>query len=189
MKKDKIYECLLMNGINMEKDVFDYGFMIFLTYMEYLLIIIPISLFMDISEYVIIFLLLFIPLRRYIGGYHMSTMKKCFVGSLILSLSIPMIAIKIEKIPFILSCFIFIICLTMTNRIGVLDHPNKRILAIEKKTYKKRAILIEIIYISLYLILYNTKYNCIGNIITLLFLFFIISFILSMKQNESNKVR
>ncbi|WP_071441496.1 accessory gene regulator B family protein [Traorella massiliensis] len=188
MKKDRIYEYLLMNGINMEKEVFDYGFMIFLTYMEYILIIIPISLFLDICEYVVIFLLLFIPLRRYIGGYHMSTMKKCFIGSLILALSIPMIAIKIGRIPFILSCFIFIICLTMTNRIGVLDHPNKRVLAIEKKVYGKRAELIEIIYIFLYLILYNTKYNYIGNIITLLFIFFIISFILSKKQNK-NKIQ
>ena len=45
--KNKLYNYLKNNNVDIEKDVFDYGFALFYSYSIYILFIIPISIFND----------------------------------------------------------------------------------------------------------------------------------------------
>ena len=59
--KNKLYNYLKNNNVDIEKDVFDYGFALFYSYSIYILFIIPISIFNDSIIEVFLFILLYIP--------------------------------------------------------------------------------------------------------------------------------
>ena len=69
--KNKLYSYLINNNISIEKDVFEYGFEYFYSYIIYLLVIIPISVFNHFTVEIIIFIILYIPIRKNIGGFHL----------------------------------------------------------------------------------------------------------------------
>lgn len=181
MNKDSIYLFLKKNGSSIEKDVYDYGVMIFTTYLKYLAVLIPFAFLFHIQKYVLLFLIFFIPLRRFIGGYHMKTMKACFFGSIALALILPIFALYLNKIPLSINFLVFIIVSYMTYKIGVIDHPNKRINNVEKDVYKKRAIIIEIIYFILISFFNYIEYYHVSNIILLILIFCIAGMFISCR--------
>ena len=179
MNRESFYKFLIDNGATIEKDVFDYGFSIFMTYLKYLIVLIPLSFLLHFQKQLIVFLILFIPLRRYIGGYHMKTMAACFIGSVILALSICIISLYMGKINLLFHALVFVICFIFTLKYGVIDHKNKKISEKEKKEYQKRAVMIETFYFILILFFNFTNYYYISNIIMLILFFFILSTCLS----------
>lgn len=179
MYKEKIYSLLQSNNISIEKDIFDYGFTIFITYLKYLAIIYPIAFILKIPYEVTIFILLFIPLRRYIGGYHLNNMTACLIASSMLAIIIPLIALSFN-IQIIFKFIFLIICVYITYKIGTIDHPNKQISIIEKKKYTNKSIEIELIY-SFISITVCYRFNYISNVIFLILIFCAISSIVSYK--------
>ena len=175
MNNDILYKILIDNGSTIEKDVIDYGYMILITYLKCLMVLMPLSLIFHIQKNLFMFFLFFIPLRRYIGGYHMDTMRSCFIGSVILALSISFLSAKLDRIPMFFHIGVFIICFLLTIIFGVVDHKNKNINVTEKKVYKKRAIMIEISYFFIWLFFSYTDYYDISNTLMLIMMFFIIS--------------
>ena len=78
---DKSAKILLknINNPNYEKEVYVYGIEIIASTLMNLLSIILLSLIVGDVKAGVIFLLFFIPLRLFAGGYHADTYGKCFV--------------------------------------------------------------------------------------------------------------
>lgn len=68
--RNRVYLLMKENNILIDEDIFGYGYSIFLQYFSYFLIVIPIALITNELFGMICFLLLFVPLRRYLGGFH-----------------------------------------------------------------------------------------------------------------------
>lgn len=171
MNRDKLFLLFKKNNINIEKDVFEYGLITLETYCKYLLFIIPISIFCGLFKEVMIFIILFIPVRRYLGGFHMKTMKACFYGSVVLAIVLPYFASIISFNSPIIFLVVDIICLYLSIKIGTIDHPNKKIDNDDKKKYTNKAFVIESTYIMLSLIAYLFSYIYVINVIMLILLF------------------
>ena len=178
MIKNKIRSILKNNNVFIDNDIFDYGFTILVTYLMYLLFIIPIALILSELFEVLLFIILFIPLRRYIGGFHFNNQYYCFIVSITLALILPYIVIRIV-LP--LSAIITIVIFTyiITYKIGVIDHYNKVLNEKEKHLYQKKSFYI----ITIYLIILCTsrffQFYYISQIITFIFIFNNISLIIS----------
>lgn len=89
--KNKLYSYLINNNISIEKDVFEYGFEYFYSYIIYLLVIIPISVFNHFTVEIIIFIILYIPIRKNIGGFHLKNKYHCLILSIIVTLFVPIL--------------------------------------------------------------------------------------------------
>ncbi|MEG0661490.1 MAG: accessory gene regulator B family protein [Anaerorhabdus sp.] len=172
--ENRVYNLLLLYGANIEKDVFSYGFITFLNYFVYLISIIPIAIAFNLIDKVIFFLIVFIPLRRYIGGFHFNSKLLCLIFSIIFTLSIPLLAIPLGKINIIIRACSLILGMIITCWIKAVDHPNKRISKKEKQLFTKRAILIELLYSMIILCFYNTSVYIYLNITYLTLLFCIL---------------
>ena len=79
--KNKIYTYLISNNVQIDQDVFDYGFSYFKKYIFYVFITIPFIIYFKLYLNVILFLVLFIPLRKYLGGYHFNNDVICILFS------------------------------------------------------------------------------------------------------------
>ena len=143
--KNKIYNYLMNNDIIVEKDVFEYGFDFFLSYLIYLLIIIPISILTDSFFEIILFIILYIPIRKNIGGFHLKNPYHCIILSSIVTLLIPYIQ---DYIPISYYFAISIIVLNFILYIMFIpvDCKEKQLSDIEKKSYKLLSLKIHALY-------------------------------------------
>ena len=63
-----IFNILKKNNIDIAEDLYHYGWSIFVHYLFYLIITLSIAVYYHCVFQTIIFLFLYIPLRKYIGG-------------------------------------------------------------------------------------------------------------------------
>lgn len=152
MNHSNFYKTLLKNNIQIDYDVYCYGIKILKSYFSLTLVSIPVLIYFDIFLEGILFLIFFIPLRRYSGGYHFNNSFLCFIFSFIIIFSISYLSAFIYNIPNIFQFFIFVLCVIANYKIGIIDHKNKRISIQEKKLFQKKIFHIEIFYVTLLLI-------------------------------------
>lgn len=163
--KDKLYKILLANNVKVDTDVYQYGTKILLTYFLFLTILIPISFILKIHTEVLLFLFVFTPLRRYLGGFHFSKNYLCLIFSLILIIMISYLSILTYINNLILKIFIFILLIFLTSKVRTVDHPNKRLTSVFITEYTKKSLFIEIIYCILSVIFHVLNYNTLSNIL------------------------
>lgn len=164
----KIYYFLIKNDINIDEDLFYYGWSIFMHYSIYLILTFLLSIYLNCCKLTIIFLLLYIPLRKYIGGFHFSNNVLCILFSIMVSLIFPYMSMNLIinfKVAILLELFLLI----ETIFIAPIDHINKRLTMTQIQMYKRKSILIEFIYICFSMISHICLFNEIINI-----LFFVI---------------
>lgn len=181
MIKIKVYELLKNNKINIDEDLFYYGWSTLKYYIIYLLMTLPILYYCHTLHYSIFFLIFYIPLRRYIGGFHFSNNLICLLFSSLITIITPIIAYT-YKIHLFISFLIFILLGIITYFIVPIDHPNKRISANEKKVYKKKAIKIELLYLSIFSVLFILSKNIYANLLCIINLISLISITISYIQ-------
>ena len=143
----KIYNILKKNDIKIDEDLFYYGWANFTHYFVYL-----------------IFLLLYIPLRRYIGGFHFSSNIICIFFSTLISIIPPLLS-KQFFVSFRLVILTSLILLIETFLIAPVDHKNKRLTNNQINLYKKKSIIIEFLYIGFIIISYKYSIHILINII------------------------
>lgn len=157
--ENKIYNYLVNNNIYLEKDVFEYGFEYFLSYLVYLLIVIPISILTDSFIEIMLFIILYIPIRKNIGGLHLKKRYHCLMLSIIITLVVPILTnyiflnIYLLLIPIILNTFLYIMFVPV-------DCKEKKLSQVEIKYYKIKSLILHLIYFTLYTFtfLYNIDF-------------------------------
>lgn len=153
--KNKIYNYLINNNITIEKDVFNYGFDFFYSYFIYLLFIIPISIFNSTFLSVILFVMLYIPIRKNLGGFHLKNKYYCIILSIFVTILAPYIS---NYIPVNYNSALFIIALNLIlyTVFIPMDCKEKLLSNKEKKFYKFLSLILHLIY-SFALILMCSK--------------------------------
>ena len=149
-----IYKVLIKNNIILDEDVFYYGWSILKQYFIFFLITIPISIYCGIIFETLSFLAIYIPLRRYIGGFHFNRKYVCTIVSSVVTIFASFISSKLQ-------CNLLLI--STTYLIAPVDHVNKRLSSQEKYIYKKKSIKIEIFYVFLVIFLFSfNRFNFIN---------------------------
>lgn len=124
-----------------DKELYAYGFNMLLTVSLNIISTIIIGLLFGMVFESIAFLVAYIPLRSYAGGYHARTPMRCYIISLLLIVLI-LLTLKLigESVLalFILSGIGTIICVTMSP----VEDVNKPLDEAEIKVYRKKAMII-----------------------------------------------
>ena len=160
----KIYNILKKNDIKIDEDLFYYGWANFTHYFVYLIFTFILAFYCNCFKQTIIFLLLYIPLRRYIGGVHFSSNIICIFFSTLISIIPPLLS-KQFFVSFRLVILTSLILLIETFLIAPVDHKNKRLTNNQINLYKKKSIIIEFLYIGFIIISYKYSIHILINII------------------------
>jgi accessory gene regulator B len=166
-----IFNILKKNNIDIAEDLYHYGWSIFVHYLFYLIITLSIAVYYHCVFQTIIFLFLYIPLRKYIGGFHFSNNIVCILISTTVSI-IPVLLSRYYNINIWIIILTSIILIIETILIAPIDHPNKRLNDKQLKLYKKTSLFIEIIYIGVIGLAKIYTFSTILN-----FIFLLISFL------------
>lgn len=154
------------NNVSLDKDVFEYGTKILNRYLKFLSLTLVFSIILCSVFELILFLMFFMPIRRYIGGLHLNDSKMCLIASFSISLLVSCIAQNINVSDIVFS--ILFICLTLLiYYFAPVDHPNKKISNIETKIYKFTALKISFIYLLVYFLFAYLRFKSICNVIFL----------------------
>lgn len=124
-----------------DKELYAYGFNMLLTVSLNIISTIIIGLLFGMVFESIAFLVAYIPLRSYAGGYHARTPLGCYIISLLLIVLILLTLRLIRESVlalFVLSTIGTIICVTMSP----VEDVNKPLDEAEIKVYRKKAMII-----------------------------------------------
>lgn len=124
-----------------DKELYEYGFNMLLTVSLNIISTIIIGLLFGMVFESIAFLVAYIPLRSYAGGYHARTPLRCYIISLLLIVLILLTLRLIRESVlalFVLSTIGTIICVT----ISPVEDVNKPLDEAEIKVYRKKAMII-----------------------------------------------
>lgn len=159
---DNIIDKQVKNKIIVEEEIniYRYGYFLLLEVLINIIISFFIGIvFKDINT-VLIFLILYIPLRTYSGGWHANKLWKCtFISSMILVLIeiISNYCLKyvslIHCIPIVVMCYIYILL------VSPIDTESKLLSEEEKKVYKKKVGVIIFVHIFIFLFFVYMKYE------------------------------
>lgn len=165
--KNKIFNYLINNNIHLERDVFEYGFEYFFSYLVYFLIVIPVSILTDSFIEIILFIILYTPIRKNIGGLHLKKQYHCLTLSIIITLFIPFLTkhiflnIYLLLIPMILNTFLYI-------KFVPVDCKEKKLSQLEIKYYKNKSLILHLIYFTLYTFSFFYNINLIFQVICII---------------------
>lgn len=148
---------------NIEYDVFEYGFVILLRYLVYILIMLPIVLYFCLTFQVFLFCIPYFLLRSCVGGIHLNNSYLCIISTVFVTLIIPWFAsiLYIKSIGIIL--FLYLIFVSSVKIIKVADHPNKMFTNNEKIILSKRAIVLILIELLISILSYIFNYKLLYN--------------------------
>jgi accessory gene regulator B len=132
-----------------DRNIYEYGAEIAISYFLNLLAIVTISFFMNMLIECIVFLIIFVPLKGYTGGYHASNYKICFVIS---CLTVTAVLFATKYVSMQISQFILILTMIIAGVsiyiLGPIEDKNKPITEKESIHYKgkiKSILIIEFI--------------------------------------------
>lgn len=138
---NKLYRLTKEYNINIEYDIFSYGFDILLKYLTVLIIVLIFTYINKTYWETIIFLTSFIYLRKYCGGFHLHSDIMCLTLSIVVSLIIPYLSTTFFP-NNIFNYFVISLFLIIFLKIGPQDCQNKQLSIKEKIHYKKLGICV-----------------------------------------------
>ncbi|MDF2542300.1 MAG: accessory protein regulator protein [Herbinix sp.] len=157
---NQITDKLVSDGIikEEEKELYAYGLQQGILILSNLAITIILSLLVGMLYQSILFLIAYLPLRVYGGGYHAKTQRKCFYYSVLLS-SVVLLVIKIIPVYTVLLVFLVISAGIIVYELSPVEDVNKPLDQVEIMIYRRktRSILLLEMMILLLLFLIDCK--------------------------------
>lgn len=170
-----------------EKNIYKYGAEITISSLLGILIIILISVILGKIQDGILFLLCFIPIRIYTGGYHMDTYLKCNVTFISVFFIILFLSYNIPKqFEFQIGIICLIISLIIISILSPIENKNKPLDHKEIKKYKKIGIFVSFLWSLIAIILFQFNIN-IFLLVSLTMLIIAILMIVEKIKNYKNK--
>ena len=161
---DKIISTQVEKEIISEQDIniYKYGYVLLYELFVNIVIAVVIGVATNRLGELLVFLLLYVPLRSFCGGWHADKLWKCTIYSnLMLILLCVTLSYEIIYSRTIIMVLIFIIGIIFVGICAPVWTQTKPISSKEKKVYKKRIILIQFIHcigICLLLLFGKNKY-------------------------------
>lgn len=131
-----------------DMELFHYGLKSLIKYIIFLIILIPICIYLNNLKESFIFLLLFILIRINVGGYHLNNAYTCLIVSVSLICIIPYLLIRYPLTSFI-SFILFFIGACILILCAPVAHDKKKITVSEQKYFKRKIKVLLIIYLLL----------------------------------------
>ena len=155
-----------------EREVYTYGLEVILLNGLLILVFLLISIFTKELLYFFTYLLCFIPLRKFSGGYHAKTSEKCFVYSIVMYI-FSIAAVKFLPLIYKPSCFL--VLLTVSALIIFIFSPivNKNNPLIKQQITRNRIISLILLSVDLallFFLFYSDNLKSAINIFTLILL-------------------
>ncbi len=138
-----------------DREIYEFGIRhIFVTILNIFTVFI-IGLTLDMTKEAMFFILSFIPLRIFAGGFHFNTPMKCYIFSSCFIAAV-LLAMRYYSIPLLIYCILYCISSALILIFAPVEDKNKPLEQIEKKVYRKRTIIVflteTIIVLALYLL-------------------------------------
>ena len=146
-----------------DKNIYLYGIQEGIILIENLIVTAVLGIFFGHIIETLIFLIAYIPLRSFSGGYHALNQKRCFVYSILLILFIQIYLAWFNTTFFIITFILYFIFLIYLCRYAPLPSQNKPLSSFEKKKYGKKVRLICGIESVLFLLSITVQYVKIAN--------------------------
>lgn len=122
-----------------------------------LIVVIVLGTLFGIFVQSIIFLVTFCLIRRYAGGYHADTQKRCYIISFAVIILIFVYIAQIEH-SLRIGAFVQVICLIIILIMAPIDNDNRKLNVVEKKCYGKRTKITALVIHAVYVFLYSIRY-------------------------------
>jgi accessory gene regulator B len=136
-------------------DIYIYGFEVILSNTLNILIAVVLGIIFSQIIEVIIFLAVFILLRRYCGGYHAETYLKCNIAFAINIFALMMILKFADTLPFFIHLIIVAVSVLTVIVLAPIENKHKLLTDDEKKSHKSKAIILVAIISVIVLIFLN----------------------------------
>lgn len=168
---------------------YTYGLELIISGILSILSVMLVSILIGLPYVGIAFLIIFIPLRMYTGGYHADTYLKCnvlFMGVYLFSVMLYLVCLKVNIIQY--SFVLMIISFIIISFRAPIENENKRITSEKKKQYRLVSLLITFALISISLLSFNLYKNISLLINITLFVIAMLMLITGEEANQNEKV-
>lgn len=145
-----------------EKDLYSYAVFSVVVSAVPLFITLVVGLFMDMLYKSILFIVPFIMIRKFSGGFHLKSLNKClFVSTLIIFVSLKAIDIVLNKEAYIVAVFLAIPSAALIFMESPVDSSERRLSDHEKTVFSRIAKFLVAVFITLILVLFYMGKNTI----------------------------
>lgn len=145
-----------------EKDLYSYAVFSVVVSAVPLFITLVVGLFMDMLYKSILFIVPFIMIRKFSGGFHLKSLNKClFVSTLIIFLSLKAIDIVLNKEAYIVAVFLAIPSAALIFMESPVDSAERRLSDHEKIVFSRIAKFLVAVFTTLILVLFYMGKNTI----------------------------
>nr|WP_312580178.1 accessory gene regulator B family protein [Sedimentibacter sp.] len=178
---DNITDFFYSNNIIQEEDkeIYVYGLQLIISTIIGITLILVVGLILNRLFYSIIFLISFIPIRMYSGGYHASSYVKCNLTLISLYLVTMSAVIFIPSVYVMrISAIMAIITIYIILKYAPVDNENKRLTENRKKRNKKITVFILFGFYLIGVVMYKINIQLFYTIIVTMFL---VSILLKIK--------
>lgn len=170
-----------------DKEVYRYGIQQGLNLTLNILTTIIIGVLCGMVYPSLMFLICYMPLRSFCGGYHAKTHLRCYIYSVIMITCILLVA-KYTAFNIVLYEILVLISLIIILLLAPVEDENKKLDNVEKRVFRKRAYIIAFLEVLLYhLFWFMHLMNCCKIISTALFSLTILMIIGSIKNYIQRK--
>ena len=132
-----------------EKEIYRYGIQQGLNLALNILTTIIIGVLCGMVYPSILFLVCYMPLRSFCGGYHAKTHLRCYIYSVIMITCILLVA-KYTTFNIVLCEVLVLISLIIILLLAPVEDENKILDSVEKRVFRKRAYIIAFLEVLLY---------------------------------------
>lgn len=165
-----------------DKEVYRYGIQQGLNLTLNILTTIIIGVLCGMAYPSILFLVCYMPLRSFCGGYHAKTHFRCYIYSVIM-ITCLLLAAKYIAFNIVLYEVLVLISLIIILLLAPVEDENKKLDNVEKRVFRKRAYIIAFLEVLLYqLFWFMHLMNCCKIISTALFSLSILMIIGAIKN-------
>jgi len=139
-----------------DRDIYEFGIRhIFITILN-ITTVITIGLLTQSLKISICFILSFIPLRIFAGGFHFRTPLRCYIFSSCFVAAV-LLAMRCFKVPLLIYCFLYCVASVIILLFAPVEDYNKPLDKTENRVYKKRTIIIWIFESAAIAVLFFAK--------------------------------
>ncbi len=169
-----------------KKEIFAYGINRILCNFTMLTACIIIGILSGNLINVVLFLLLFIPIRKYCGGFHLESPLNCFIASIFTVIIAVLSSVIIcgSEIKTEISIILSVLSIIIIFFLAPVESMNKQLTSNEKKVYKSKAIKILLLYYFIFSIAVIFKLEQIYSIITATILIEVLLLLLGKLKNN-----
>lgn len=119
--------------------------------------VMSVGIVLDIFWQGLIFWISFCLIRRYAGGYHADTQKKCSIISAIVVVLV-FLCIKYWIMNFLISLLLQLSCFIVITMLSPVDNKNRVLDITERRKFRKKTIILSSVILVISLFLYWNKY-------------------------------